>query len=345
MLSPAPCTIHFHVRVGQIASLNLPSNQPENQRSRATIPIIAYKQRRHSNALLHIRMFAVHRHLRKHALIEAHRHKWSQALLYLAGAGLQIFSDGEVPIEPGTLVVVPQSVTHAFERTTSRAPLCLIINFQLKGPKAYRRGFCTVNHSDLTQIRQQLAYLSRLQSKANEILAWESAAIILQLLITLLRAAGWLEKAPVLLGGSPDSAIHRLLFSMDLTIPLKQVADRSGYQRDHFNRLVKKETGLSALAQFSAFSVACSRPRSTLPMASRWQTPPMLLALRIRAISPAGFAFIRDKPHPNGSSSTETPTRIYRQLRADRPHWLLPLQRPHERLGRAKEPEIRRFRR
>jgi AraC family transcriptional activator of pobA len=198
---------------------------------------------------LHIRMFAVHRHLRKHTRIEAHRHKWSQALLYLAGAGRQIFTDGEVPIEPGTLVVVPQRVTHAFERTTSRVPLCLIINFRLKAPKAYPRVLCAVNHSELTQIRQQLAYLFRLQSKANEILAWESAAIILQLLITLLRAAGWLEKAPALLSGGPDSAIHRLLFSMDLTIPLQQIADRSGYQRDHFNRLVKRETGLS-LGQF-----------------------------------------------------------------------------------------------
>ena len=198
---------------------------------------------------LHIRMFAVHRHLRNHTLIEAHRHKWSQALLYLAGVGRQIFPDGEVPVEPGTLVVVPQRVTHAFERTTSRVPLCLIINFRLKDPKALPKVFCTVNHSDLTQVRQQLAYLFRLQSKANETLAWESAAIILQLLITLLRSAGWLEKAPVLMSGGPVSAIHRLLFSMDLTIPLQQVADRSGYQRDHFNRLVKKETGLS-LGQF-----------------------------------------------------------------------------------------------
>lgn len=198
---------------------------------------------------LHIRTFALHRHLQEDAIIEEHRHKWSQALLYLAGSGRQIFSGEEISVGPGTLVVVPPGMLHAFKRTTNRGPLSLMIDFELKVARPNPRVICCENHADLMQIRQQLAYLLRLRSDASEALGWESAAIILQLLITLLRSAGWLERAPVLTSGGSDSAIHRLLFSMNLTLPLQQIVLQSGYQRDHFNRLVKKETGLS-LGQF-----------------------------------------------------------------------------------------------
>ncbi|HWA85899.1 MAG TPA: helix-turn-helix transcriptional regulator, partial [Opitutus sp.] len=48
-----------------------------------------------------------------------------------------------------------------------------------------------------------------------------------------------------------DSAMHRLLLTMPLESTLQHVVQRSGYQRDHLNRLVKKETGLT-LGQFRA---------------------------------------------------------------------------------------------
>jgi len=73
----------------------------------------------------------------------------------------------------------------------------------------------------------------------------ESATVVLHLLITLLRVAGWLERVPELVSGPGESAIHRLLYSVDVTTPLQQIIRQSGYQRDHLNRLVKKETGLS----------------------------------------------------------------------------------------------------
>jgi AraC family transcriptional regulator, transcriptional activator of pobA len=198
---------------------------------------------------LRIRAFALHRHLQEDSIIEAHRHRWSQVLFYLAGSGRQIFSDSEIPVEPGTLVVVPPGMMHAFKRTTNRRPLCLMIDFERKTHRRNPRVVSFIPHSDLMQIRQQLTYILRQRSDSSETLGWESAAIILQLLITLLREAGWLERGPVLTSGAPDSALHRLLASMDLTLPLQRVILQSGYQRDHLNRLVKKETGLS-LGQF-----------------------------------------------------------------------------------------------
>jgi AraC family transcriptional activator of pobA len=198
---------------------------------------------------LHIQTFAVHRHRPEQILVEAHNHSWSQAILYLSGQGRQIFTDGDVPVEPGTLIVVPPGMVHAFQRTTNRVPLCLMIDFCLKGARSNSPAIYKMNGSELIHVRQQLAYLLKLRSRASGVLNWESPTVVLQLLITLLRVAGWLEQVPVLASGGGDSAIQRLLYSMDVTTPLQQIVQQSGYQRDHLNRLVKKETGLS-LGQF-----------------------------------------------------------------------------------------------
>ena len=71
----------------------------------------------------------------------------------------------------------------------------------------------------------------------------ESATVILQLVISLLRAAGWLEQVPELTSAPSESAIHRLLYSVDLTTPLQQIVRKSGYQRDHLNRLASALPG------------------------------------------------------------------------------------------------------
>jgi len=194
---------------------------------------------------LRILTFALHRHLAEHASIEPHRHRWSQMILYISGRGQQIFQNGAAQVEPGTLVLLPPGKLHAFQRAANRAPLCLMIDFHLKGERVHPEAICSVNRSELSQVRQHLASLLRLQSRARGVLRWESAAAILQILITMLRAAGWLEHTPPSSGRETSLPIRRLLSNLDPTVPLLDVVKRSGYNRDHLNRLVKKETGLT----------------------------------------------------------------------------------------------------
>ncbi len=189
--------------------------------------------------------FALHRHLAEHSSIEPHRHRWSQLILYLSGQGKQIFKNGSIQVAPGTLVVLPPGVLHAFQRAADRAPLCLMIDFRLRGERLHPEVVCSVNRSELTQVRQNLAYLLKLQARERGVLRWEGAIVILQILITMLRSAGWLERPQSASDGDASLAIRRLLSSMDLTDPLMQVVHRSGYNRDHLNRLVKRETGLT----------------------------------------------------------------------------------------------------
>jgi AraC family L-rhamnose operon transcriptional activator RhaR len=194
---------------------------------------------------LHVLTFAVHRHLPEHASVERHHHSWCQLILYLSGRGHQRFASGDARVEPGTLVVMPPAIPHAFERATTRPPLCLMIDFRLPKARQGRAVVCSVNRSELTQVRQNLAQLIRLQAGASGVLRWESAALILQILVTLLRAAAWLERVPHSSGGRAGSVMNRLLSTVQPDTPLRQVVQRSGYQRDHLNRLVKKETGLT----------------------------------------------------------------------------------------------------
>jgi AraC family L-rhamnose operon transcriptional activator RhaR len=82
-------------------------------------------------------------------------------------------------------------------------------------------------------------------------LRWEGAVAILQVLITLLRAAGWIEHLPARISDGPERAILDLLAKMDYADSLAAAVQRSGYQRDHLNRLIKKVTGLT-LGQYRA---------------------------------------------------------------------------------------------
>ncbi len=194
---------------------------------------------------LRILSFALHRHLAEHSSIEFHSHHWSQVLLYCSGQGKQLFKDASLQVEAGTLVVVPPRMLHAFQRTSARAPQCLMINFHLRGERAHPQVVSVVSHAELARIRQHLADLLRLHAKARGLLHWESAMVILQILITMLRTAGWLEREQPLSRSDTGVAVRRLLTSMNPSDSLTNVVRRSGYHRDHLNRLVKKETGLT----------------------------------------------------------------------------------------------------
>jgi AraC family L-rhamnose operon transcriptional activator RhaR len=200
---------------------------------------------------LQVMRLAVHRHLPELASVTQHVHASSQALLYLSGEGRQRISRGTARVEPGTLVMIPAGVSHAFVRSGSKMPLCLAIDYRIRTPGRRQASVSSLNRSELAQVRQSLAQLARMHSDSRAALQVDGAVLVLQVMVTLLRSAGWLPRESAPARGHPGRAILGLLSRIEPSTPLSDVIRRSGYQRDHLNSLVKRETGLT-LGQYRA---------------------------------------------------------------------------------------------
>lgn len=229
---------------------------------------------------LRIRALAVHRHLPEVAGVGVHAHSWSQALLYLRGDGWQVLGRQRVRIGAGSLVLIPPGVAHSFVRAGGRVPLCLAIDFQYRPPVPRRAQLANLNRSELDQVRQSLAQLAHGHGDPDSVLPCTGSALVLQVMLVLLRAAGWVERETIPGGVRPRAALVQLLARVEPATPLAEVIARSGYQRDHLNALVKRETGLT-LGQF--------RAQRRLALAKR------LLAGRVRVAGVAAAVGLPDQ--------------------------------------------------
>jgi AraC family transcriptional regulator, transcriptional activator of pobA len=194
---------------------------------------------------LHVLKLAVHSHLPERESVEPHAHPSSQALLYLSGEGWQSFSGNRARVEPGTLVMVPPGISHSFARLGGRIPHCLVVDFRFRHPGRRRVTLSSLTRSELTQVRQNVAHLVRLQADSAAALHCAGAAVVLQVIVTFLRSAGWLSREVPHSPGGAHRAIPDLLAKMDPSTPLSEIIRRSGYQRDHLNSLIKRETGIT----------------------------------------------------------------------------------------------------
>lgn len=194
---------------------------------------------------------ALHRHVPELVRTDRHSHPHDQALIYLSGAGIQSVDRQHARVEAGALVMIPRKVVHAFAREGSRPPLCLMINFRFTGPEKTFPAICTLKRSEVAQIRQNLALLVRLQQRSKGRPSCQDAAVILQLLLSALSTAGWLERTPLWRDDPKSRAVSGLLKRVKPHQPLQETVKQSGYERDYLNRLIKREVGLT-LGQFRA---------------------------------------------------------------------------------------------
>jgi AraC family transcriptional regulator, transcriptional activator of pobA len=200
---------------------------------------------------LHILTLAVHSHLPELAAVAQHSHRTCQALLYLGGEGRQTFARNRVRVEPGTLVMIPPGVLHSFARSGTKVPLCLAIDFRFRHPARPGTTVSSLNRSELAQVRESLALLARMRAGFQSELHSAGAALVLQVIITLLRSVDWLPREVSSSAGPSGRAISGLLARMEPATSLSDVIRQSGYQRDYLNTLIKRETGLT-LGQYRA---------------------------------------------------------------------------------------------
>jgi AraC family L-rhamnose operon transcriptional activator RhaR len=190
----------------------------------------------------------LHRHLEETESVVEHRHAFAQAIIYLTGAGHQTIEGKPHEIGAGSLVMLPPRVKHAFRRGSSRRPLCLVVDFRWARARRAKPAVLKLASGEMDRLRGDLAELTRREGAGGGRLRnLQSAAAVLRVLAIALEAAGWAENtaAPAHPSPNPPDALSVWLRDFPPEVGLAELARRSGYHRDHLNRLARRETGLT----------------------------------------------------------------------------------------------------
>jgi AraC-like DNA-binding protein len=196
---------------------------------------------------LKIQRLRLNRHLPEARWTE-HSHDHDQILIYLMGRGQQRVEGTLYPARPGTVNHVAPGKVHAFEQQAGRQPLCLVIDVEL----AEARGAHTseqLTADQLTETKSRLSTLFRYQQLEKREMSFRVAAVVLDILDIALKSIGWLTPVNRFSAArhfSNARRVERLLEAKDgPDVSLDDIANLTGYQHDHLNRLLRSECGLT----------------------------------------------------------------------------------------------------
>ncbi|MFK5922866.1 MAG: AraC family transcriptional regulator [Verrucomicrobiota bacterium] len=198
------------------------------------------------SAGLEVLRLCVNQHLPEAEWVRRHRHDFSQCLFYLSGHGVQQVEGTNHSVSAGSLITVTAGTSHAFEKRSERDPLCLVVDFRLLAKTQQVPHVSTRLHGqDVTLIRQRLSWLMLKNDRDHDVaLQAREAATLLDvtgiLLGHALGTAGNKTATPV------SEKIHSIIRKGDLPcLCLADLIGQSGLQKDHLNRVLKKESGLT----------------------------------------------------------------------------------------------------
>ncbi len=192
---------------------------------------------------LHLRRLRLNRHLPDADMLSAHSHPHTQILCYLAGQGVMTSAGLRREVHPGTVVMLPPRCAHAFEETSGRRPLCLVLDLDWLG--AARRGevFARLTQSDAGAIRAELSSLTRLHDPDAAACRLLVAAAALRILDVLFRTIDLLPPRQIKTPRFVRDFERALDSGSDPHPPIAQIARAMGYQPDYLNRIFKQATG------------------------------------------------------------------------------------------------------
>jgi AraC family L-rhamnose operon transcriptional activator RhaR len=100
-----------------------------------------------------------------------------------------------------------------------------------------------LNRSEISRIRHCLAAMAR--SHSSGALDCDGSVQVINMLLIAMRAGSWLKPLSPAPSQGNGRVVDQLLSKMDLGDPLKGTVKQSGYGRDHLNRILKREVGLT----------------------------------------------------------------------------------------------------
>lgn len=192
---------------------------------------------------IRLRRLRLNRHLPEVDRLSRHAHGFSQILCYLSGRGT-ISAAERHAVAPGAVALVPPRVEHAFEETSGRRPLCLVLDLELRG--AAKRGFLLghLNLAEAAEVRRELATLTRLSDPNAAACRLVVAAVALRVADIVLRAVGVLPSPRAVMPPFVREFDRRLRQSPEAAqTGVAELARQLGYQPDYLNRVFKQATG------------------------------------------------------------------------------------------------------
>lgn len=189
--------------------------------------------------LLHL---ALYRHTDLQRTTRLHRHRHHQILIYLRGSGKIWTATQTLEISAGTGLLLPAGHEHRFIRQSRRNPLCLAIDFTSK------------ESFPLTIQRPGIFRLTLLRKLINELAHFKESTTLPD---RLQRDGIATQLLGLCLGLMSETAMHshptHLVLQMEqlieqsgnTPISLTEAAEKSGYQKDHLNRILKEQSGMT----------------------------------------------------------------------------------------------------
>lgn len=207
-------------------------------------PLLLEDLKVESSGLAVLRL-CVNQHLPEVEWVKTHRHEFSQCLLYLSGHGIQQVDGKNYSVSAGSLICVPAGIPHAFEKRSPRVPLCLVVDYRMSESVQILQVSSRLNAEDLTLLRQRLSWLMSVSDISDDVA------------IQAREAAAVLDVAGILLGVATGSVkgnmarpvsdkVNRIIKNGDLhSLTLPDLIKQIGLQKDHLNRVLKRECGLT----------------------------------------------------------------------------------------------------
>jgi len=183
-----------------------------------------------------LRKLQLNRH--REAEVASHTHPYTQLILYLSGEGWQTIKERRREAHSGDLFVIPPGVPHGFSQQGTSRPLCLVLDYDLKGRDRTRSSHRRLPQSTLNELHDLLARVPR---KGR--LTLSDYPPIIAVIARLLESSPE-QAAPA----GPVSLFERVSTLLRTPTPLAVVAKETGYQPDYLNRKLKRETGVGLRA-------------------------------------------------------------------------------------------------
>ncbi len=190
-----------------------------------------------------VRRLGLNQHMPRVEKLSVHSHSHWQALLYLRGQGTQHLNRLKIPVQRGSLLIVPPGERHRFVKSRFLRPVCLVVDFECEEALDWRLCSTMADHN-LKRIERLLVDINELHRKPAG-LSIPLAASILNILEGIQKTA---RSKSLELSGPVTQRIESYLNEKTTDIAILnpgKIADHFQVSLDHLNRMLRSESSPS----------------------------------------------------------------------------------------------------